>query len=143
MASNYDSYDFYFTEEGDYVIENGDAKTTEEDSLRSIVQEIQSMVQYPAGSWSNAPDRGVQEGALGKMNTPETAEQWDEAIEVALTTRGLVVLDDLNIQTFPVNWDAIVTIIELAVEPTPENNNLARLQIPATIELRNGRIIYY
>lgn len=146
MPFSYDSFDFFFSEEGDYISSDGDIKSTHDNPLRAILQEIESIVKYAVGDWNitGANEKGVAYHIpLGEPNTPQTAEQWDNAILTALTVHGLVDSNDISIESFPVSWDALFTLITLSVQPSEQNGGVTSIELPITVSIQTGEIIYY
>jgi len=145
MPNIYDSVDFYFSEEGDYGVDGyNDIADTIYDFSRGLVQAIQTIVNYEVGSWQLYPDLGVPMNITGRLNDPVTAEEWDNALYAALTFLDTVDPGDLVIESFPVHYDALMTIVTVKVGQSELGSEGAEeLSIAAIVNLKTKEVLYY
>ena len=121
MAGNYDSVDFDFSWDGDFVIDSqGDLKDTNEDKLASIKNEIFTIVKSSLGDWREDPNVGADlDDFVGESNSRNTADNIQARLESSMSE--LVSIQDLSIRLTPVNIYKLLISITLEVLPTAEN----------------------
>jgi len=131
MAKNYDKIDLYWSRSGDLIMNNnGDLLDTEQDRLRSLVQEVRTRIQSDQQDWDLYPDLGANLSALiGQPNNKITAESGKAKIIAALTMYGLVDSGDISIIYMPIDEKTIVYRLKIKVSPTVENRAVDSLKI--------------
>lgn len=121
MPRNYDSVDFKFSWDGDYIVdETGDIQDTSEDYLLSLQQEIQTRVKSTLGDWRD--NEGIEaslDDFVGEPNTPETANEIQRRVVSSLS--GLVSPSDLRVRIVPVHIHKVLIAIGIDVMPTAKN----------------------
>lgn len=132
MAGNYDSIDFDFTWDGDFVLDTqGDLKDTSEDRLLSIRNEIFTIVKSSLGDWREDINVGADlDDFVGEPNNRSTAAGIQTRLESALSE--LINLGDLNIQVTPVSIYKVLISLTLEILPTAENGLRAGTTISTT-----------
>jgi hypothetical protein len=121
MASLYDSVDLDFTWDGDYIIDSsGDLKDTSDDYLKSIQNEIFSIVKSSVGDWKEDPQLGADlDDFIGEPNDRNTAANMKARLQSSLTQ--VVNAKDLSVRIVPVHLHKVLIIINLEVIPTAQN----------------------
>ena len=121
MANNYDATDLDFTWDGDLMISpTGDLLDTSDDLLRSIRNEIQSVLKSDLGDWREDPSIGADlSDFVGEPNSRQTAQNIQARVESALAQ--ILFLSDLSVRIIPVNIHQVLIMLSLAVLPTPAN----------------------
>lgn len=142
MAQNYDRVDLAFSSHGDWIIgHDGGLMDTDADPLRSIVQEILSIVKSELGSWRLAPNRGASlSDFVGETNDKATAERIKTRILSSLTKNGLVNSHDLKIIYAPIDREQLMVRIGLSVMPTVKNAGSTSLGISVVYNFSENNI---
>lgn len=124
MAKNYDRTDLYFTRRGDYLIgPDGDLFDTEEDPLRSVVQEIRSRLQSDKGDWVLYPKLGSDISySIGEANNKQTAEELKVKVVASLNQYNLIEVRDINVSYVPIGAHTLLLRLRIAVSATDRNN---------------------
>ena len=87
--------DFLFSDDGDFVIVNGDLGDTTSQTGLSILQEIRDRLTYALSSWNTAPDVGhVLDLFIGERLTPRLENLIALEVERALTHDRLLHSED-------------------------------------------------
>lgn len=140
----YDSIDFAFDLDGDFVVDAaGDIQDTEFDVLVGVVQAINSRIAYPQGSWRLYPDIGVIEQPIGKLNSLETSEEWEDFIIAALTEDGMVEASDIELASAPLSENTFMTLVKMRVMPTDANGGRTGLNFFSIFDLNKQVARFY
>jgi len=122
MANFYDGIDLRFTNNGDFVISEGDLQDTSHDSLLSIVQDIQTVAKSVFNDWEMYPNYAAGlDDFIGEPNSRETGLLLKERIRLALIAAGIVLEDDLKVFVFPIHRKEVSIVIKIAALATPFN----------------------
>ena len=141
MAKNYDATDFLWTSRGDIFIADGDIKDTEEDPLRSVVQEIKTRASGDQGDWKMNVNVGSNISSLvGQPNNKETAEHIKTRIISALTRHGFIKANDLSIRYMPISREKLLVRISLSVAPTSKNKASEQLKITGLYNYKEDQV---
>ena len=121
MPRIYDSIDFDFTYDGDFVVdETGDIADTADDLLRSIKNEIFSYVISDLQDWREHPNIGSDlADFVGEPNVKATAEAIQSRLQASLSQ--IVASSDLGIRVVPVGIHKVLIILNILVKATVEN----------------------
>ena len=132
MASNYDSIDFDFTWDGDFILDTqGDLKDTSEDLLLSFRNEIFTIVKSSLGDWREDPGVGSDlDDYVGEPNSRETGVGIKTRLESSLSE--ILSPSDLRIRIIPVSIYRVLIAMTIEVLPTPENRLRAGTSIQTT-----------
>lgn len=123
MPSYYDDLDVSFDWTGDLDLAAGDIKTTQSDSLQSLLDQIHSICASSFNDWAIYPNRGAQiDDFVGEPNTRNTAARIRERLALALVSAEVVVEDDLEIKIIPVHAHRVLVIMKIHALPTAYNN---------------------
>lgn len=117
----YDSVDLVLTGDGDLAEFDGDLADTADDPLIGIMQIVQMRARYKAGDWRLRPSLGVLEHPVGRPNTRENGELWEDLLLAAYTQDGVILEDDLRVEAVPVTDDTWLTLVDLEAEPSEAN----------------------
>lgn len=139
----YDSYDMFWTEEGDGVIVEGDIFVTEFNSLIAIQQAARTRIENLKGSWALYPSVGVSYHPFGQHNTSEVAERWKEAVHVALTEDSMIESDDLSVDVVPLDPNTIMLICVIQVESNWLNDRVNEVIIYGVYKIEEDIVKYY
>lgn len=133
MTRVYDDTDLVWSKRGDLVLSHvGDIADTEQDPLRSIVQEMYRRVKCSLGEWETAPRIAASlADFVGRSNSKRNAEAIKTRIRSALVRDGLVDSKDLEIKYFPISQDKLLFRITLNVAPTSENRGSRSIKVAA------------
>jgi len=140
-----DDIDLFFNSAGDFALDNtGDIASTESDLLLSFKQEIYNRVKSDLQDWSMYSwiGAGLSE-IIGEPNTRETAEIGKEKIKTALTIGAFLSAEDVNIKYVPVAKDALMYILEINVDATPENGYTSEVQVTLLLDIDNHKLTVY
>lgn len=102
----YSKQDVYYSDDGDFVLSSqGDLEETKDDSYRSLIQGIRTILNHRRGEW---PGNGRDLGAdltdfLGKTNTRSVGEQIKLRVINALTSGGFIATSDLFVDVIPLS----------------------------------------
>lgn len=140
-----DDIDLFFNSSGDFALDStGDIASTGSDMLLSFKQEIYNRLKSDLQDWSMYSwiGAGLSE-IIGEPNSRETAEIGKEKIESALTIGAFLSAEDVNIKYIPVAKDALMYIIRVSVEPTPENNYTDEVEVTLLLDINSHKITVY
>ena len=104
--ARYNKRDIYYSDDGDFILSSqSDLEETRDDSYRSLVQGIRSVLNHRRREW---PGSGTDLGAdltdfVGKPNTKATGEQIKLRVINAITGSGLVAVSDLFVDVIPLS----------------------------------------
>lgn len=123
MANYYDSIDFKWTGSGDFALEQGDLADTQEDTLLSLKQEIQTICKSSLGEWEIWPGIGAGlSDFVGEPNVRSTAELIHDRVRIAIISQGIVNEEDLVVNVIPTHRFEVLIIIRVKAIATPYNN---------------------
>lgn len=133
MADNYDSIDLKWTSSGDLVIEDGDLADTSEDTLMSLVQEIQTVVKSSLYDWELYPGIGAGlDDFVGEANVKETSNRIHDRLKACIAALGVVNEKDISIGILPVHRHELLIILRIGALSTAynrlKNNQLLVIQ---------------
>lgn len=119
--SDYSSIDFFWSNRGDYALDHrGDIADTEDNPLRSLVQEMRTRVEASVGDWPIYPTIGAGlDDFIGEVNNRTTADEIKVRVAASLTSDGLIKASDLQVQVTPLSSRAIRVSIMVNVMNTP------------------------
>jgi len=117
----YDSNDLIFSNDGDIVVDSGDLLSTSFDPLLAVIQQVRIRIHYMAGSWRLNPNLGVVDMPIGQINSLETAKGWESLVYAALVHDGLILPEDLEIETAPLSEDTILTMVTVQAQTGPSS----------------------
>ncbi len=102
---DYSSTDLFWTNRGDWALDNrGDLMDTSYNPLRSIVQEIRSIMEADTGDWAVYPQIGADlDSFLGEPNNRALAQEITARIKLAITSGNLIRSNDLLVDIIPVS----------------------------------------
>lgn len=142
MPMLYDKTDMYWTFDGDFLVgPDGDLFDTEDDPLRSLVQEIRTRVMGDQEDWELYPDVGADlSDLIGEPNNKVTAETGKAKIIAALTRDGLVASSDISVKYMPVSPYAILYKLVVKVVPTTGNYYSEYVEIKVLFDYTDGNL---
>lgn len=124
MARDYDSVDCFWSSRGDYCIDAGDIKDTENDPLRSLYQELRTRQGSDQGDWSLNPNLGSSiSDFIGYPSNKQTAESIKTRLIACLTRDGYINSNDIEIKYIPISNNTIMFRTKIYVQPTLKNGN--------------------
>jgi hypothetical protein len=122
MSSNYDDIDLRFSWNGDFLLENGDLQSNENNTLLSTLDQIHDICASISGDWSIYPNRAANlDNHLGETNTKERAARIRRDIILALVSANIVAEEDLTIHVIPVHSNKVLIVIRIDAVATPYN----------------------
>ena len=122
MASVYDTVDLYWLWNGDYDIDKGDIRDTNEDHLQSLAQEVQDIAASALNDWANYPQKGATlDDFIGEPNSRRTGDSIHDRLRLALISAGIVRDQDLRIRVVPVHIYKILIVVMIDAVPTAFN----------------------
>ena len=132
--ARYDKIDFDFQWTGDiYLGEDGDIKDTSDDQIRSLENEIQSVVKSEFGDWQAHPTLGANISEFkGEANTRELGKRIEERVSLRLTSIGLIQAADLKVKVLPVTRHEVMIVIQVQASATAQN----RLTLGEKVEVK-------
>jgi hypothetical protein len=122
--ANYDTIDIDFTWDGDFVKgKDGDLGDTSDDHIRSLVNEIQSVVKSVFKDWEKDPHvAGDLDDYKGEPNSKDTGRQIENRVKSRLVAVPLVQPQDVQVRVVPVHVNQIMVIIRIQAVATPNNS---------------------
>lgn len=122
--SNYDSVDLDWTWNGDFLIgQDGDFADTSDDYLRSLVNEIQTIVKSDYGDWLKQPALGAGLSEFkGEPNSRETGKAIENRLISKLTSSNLLRKNDIQVRVTPVHVNQVLIIIRVQADASPGNS---------------------
>jgi hypothetical protein len=119
--SNYSSTDMYWTNGGDFTIDQrGDLMDSSDNPLRSLVQEIRTRVEAEPGDWGAYPTLGAAlDNFIGEPNNRALAQEIKARLRFSITDRGLVSSNDLLIDIVPTSNRMVAVMMRVNVSGTP------------------------
>lgn len=121
--ANYDSIDLAWNWDGDFVLGNdGDLADTSDDLIRSLENEIATLVKSETADWQKHPTFAIDlSDFLGEANTKESGERIEDRIRLKLISTKLVLSSDLGVRVVPIGPHEILIIIAIEALATPGN----------------------
>ncbi len=120
MARNYDSVDFSFTWDGDFISEDGDLRTTDDDLMASLRTEVLNVIKSELQDWREDPGVGANiSDFIGEANIPETARLMEARLKASLSV--IVQPEDLFIRVVPVGPHKVMITLQIEVLATRAN----------------------
>lgn len=122
MPGNYDNIDFDWSFDGDLIIDDdGDIKDTSDDHIRSLLNEIQTIVKSETQDWRDNPEVGAGlSDFIGEPNDRTTARDLQARLENAI---GLIVnRQDLSVRIIPFHIHKVAILIAVQALSTPNNS---------------------
>jgi hypothetical protein len=134
MAGLYDSIDLDWSFRGDlYIDEKGDIQDTRSDLLRSLQNEVMTIVNSSKGDWLLYPTLGASlDEMIGEPNTKATARAIEQKIVTQLTTIGIVRASDLQVKVVPITIHRVAILVTISCMRTT-GNGLAQDQITSRL----------
>jgi len=122
VAGNYDEIDIQFAWNGDILLDRGDIKTTQEDGLQSLEDQIRIIVSSSLGDWEIYPGKGAGiDDYVGYPNTKSTGDAIHDRVRLAIVSAGLVKEEDLEIKIIPVHIHRILIVVRINALPSAVN----------------------
>lgn len=121
--ANYDTLDLDWSWDGDFYIgEDGDIKTNDDDLVRSLENEIQTVLKSEFDDWESHPTLGANLSDFrGEPNTRETGRAIEERVISRLTSINLVKAEDIAVRVTPTSSSQVMIAISVRAVPTPSN----------------------
>lgn len=121
--ANYDAIDLDFTWDGDVSIGlDGDLADTRDDRLRSLENEIRTVVKSEFGDWQRDPGVGAGINDFrGEPNNRETARLMQDRLISRISSINIVQSEDIEVRIVPVGPHEVMGIIYIVATPTPKN----------------------
>lgn len=132
---NYDSIDLDWTWDGDFILgDDGDLKDTSDDLIRSLENEIMTLVKSETTDWEINPTFAADlSDFLGEPNSRENGGRIEDRVRLKLASTGLVLSGDMEVRVVPVGAHEIMIII--SVQALATSGNRLVLGEPVTIRL--------
>jgi len=124
MSRFYDAIDLEWDRNGDFVIDDiGDLKSTEDDTIASMVAEVKSVLMSDFYDWEKHPGYAANlRDLIGEPNTPETAQMLEGRISSSLHINKVVDLSDIYVRAVPVSHEELLVILSLSAIPSATNS---------------------
>jgi len=124
MASNYDSIDIWWTEDGDFKIsDSGDIEGTEVDQIEALKQKVMDMLVSDTGDWLGYPTLAANlADFVGEANTRENAKKIEERVKKVLVNGDIVSKSDIEVSVGAINIDMVAINIIVHALPTMRNS---------------------
>lgn len=121
--ANYDANDLDWSWDGDFYLgEDGDIKTADDDLVRSLENEIQTVLKSEFDDWESHPTLGANLSDFrGEPNTRETGKAIEERVLSRLTSINLVKAEDISVRVTPTSRTQVMIAITIRATPTPNN----------------------
>lgn len=121
--ANYDSIDLDWSWDGDFGIDvTGDVLDTSSNFLRSIVNEVQTVIKSESLDWEKDVTLGSDLSDFqGEPNTADTGQAIQDRIKAALVNQGIVQSGDLTVKVVPVHNNQVMIMIRINAEPSTRN----------------------
>ena len=142
MPKIYDKTDLYWTFDGDLLVgPEGDLYSTEEDPLRSLIQEVKTRIMGDQEDWELYPDVGSGlSDLIGEPNNKATAESGKAKIIAALTRDGLVASSDIGIKYMPTGPYSLFYKLVIATAATDQNYQTEYVEIKVLFDYLSGNL---
>lgn len=120
----YDAVDLDWTWDGDVPLDaSGDLQDTLDDFIRSLENEIQSVMKSETGDWQKHPKHAANlADFLGEPNTRGTGTRIEDRVKTVLTTgTNLVLSGDLAVRVVPISYHEVLIVIKISAVSTALN----------------------
>jgi len=108
-----DIVDFEWSNDGDFIIRNGDISDTYRSVARGFIQEIEDRVKSSYEEWKLIPNRGANLDEFhGQINNEKTWKAIESTINFALTKDGFLDQQDFMVTAAPVSNTEIAVRID-------------------------------
>lgn len=120
---NYDTNDLDFTWDGDFMIgKDGDLADTSDDLIRSLENEVRTVVRSEIADWQKHPIIGANlSDYRGEANTRKTGEKIQERIISSIVEVGIVRSGDIDCKVIPVSRHQVLAMVNIRVASTEGN----------------------
>lgn len=96
--------DFEWSQDGDFVLRNGDLADTNISVGRAFIQEIEDRVKSSFEDWKLLPDKGANiEDFHGEINNKDTWKQMEAAIAFSITKDGFLDQQNFLVTVAPIS----------------------------------------
>lgn len=96
--------DFYWSDSGDFIIENGDIKDTRKTVGAGFIDEVHRRIRSSVGDWKLSPEDGASlHNFEGEPNNDKTWAKIYESILYSLTNDLFVYPDSVKISIAPID----------------------------------------
>jgi hypothetical protein len=121
----YDSIDFKWTWDGDYVLgQDGDIADSGSsgDYLESLITEVHTVLRSEFGDWQYDPNLGTNlSDFVGEPNSRENGQQIEQRIQSRLVAAQLLRPEDVIVKVIPTGKHEIFVTITVNATSTPLN----------------------
>ena len=142
MSRFYDAIDLEWDKNGDFVISDiGDLKSTEDDTIASMVAEVKSILMSDFYDWEKHPGYAANlRDFIGEPNTPEVAQAIEGRISTSLHINKIVDLSDIYVRVIPVGPEELLVILSLSAIPSATNSldEVGSTTLAFTLNLSTG-----
>lgn len=131
--------DFYFTEDGDIVLDanTGDFEDTAMHQYRGFIQRLNTRIKSQKGEWNLQRDLGAGlTDFRGKPNTAAIGQRIQSRITSELIREGLVSPDHLEVVVFPTGKHELSIMLRI----TPPGTQ-TKLQLIFSYNMNENRIV--
>lgn len=109
--------DFYWSDNGDFTIENGDIKDTNRTNGAGFLEEVSLRLKSSVGDWKFAPDEGASLSTFeGETNNSATWNRIYESILYSLTYDLFVYPDSVQINIAPIDSSEIAIRVDFTAD---------------------------
>lgn len=113
LLNNLDRIDLYWSEAGDFIIENGDIKDTSRNLGAGFIDEVERRIKSSMGDWKLDPTFGASINRFqGQSNNQKTWQEIHAVIAHALTKDLFVYPDSIEINIAPIDVDEIAIRVD-------------------------------
>jgi hypothetical protein len=123
VIANYDSIDLDFSWDGDFFVgNNGDIADTKDDFIRSLENEIQTVVKSETLDWEKHPTIGATLSDFqGEPNTRAMGQAIEQRVVGRILDLSIVNPSDLAVRVVPVHIHQILIVITITAVATNGN----------------------
>jgi len=123
-VANYDSIDLDWTWDGDFILgKDGDLKDTEDDLLRSLLNEIHTIARSEFNDWQMHPNLGANMSEFrGEPNSREVGEAMRSRFKSRLVAAGILRSEDVSVRVIPVGRHQALIMLNVEATATSGNN---------------------
>lgn len=127
--------DYYFTNSGDFYIENNDLSKTK--NYEAFVQQIHSRMKSNKLDWALNPREGANvSDFVGKPNTREVGDKLKQRIYSELSRDNLVTSSELTVEVIPLSKTMVGVFLFIR---SPRASG--KIVLSYTYDLRDNRLI--
>lgn len=121
--ANYDSVDLDFTWDGDFSVGiDGDFADNKDDLIRSLENEIHTVMRSEFDDWEKHPNLGANLSEFrGEPNSRENGRRMEERIRSRLVAIRLVSDEDVDVRVVPVQIHQVLVMVAVRATSTPNN----------------------